>query len=212
MRTVRTKVYKFKELSKQAKEKAIEWYRNSSIDDSQSFYDEAHESVKEFHDIFGTKEGSRSWLDAKTGHIDDNVMNLKGLRLQKYIWNNFKTSLYKGKYYSLWSKTDISYKHHKNGYPVLKSRYSKVFLDNSCVLTGVCWDNSLLQPVYDFLENYRAKADYYSYMDFETLVNDCFASLQKDLESEVEAINEDDYITKELENSDFEFQKDGTKF
>lgn len=214
MRTVRTKVYKFNELSEKAKDKAIEWYRNSgrANEDSSYSYDEAHESVQLFHDIFGTKEGSRSWLDVQTGHIYDNIINLKGLRLQKYIWNNFKTSLYKGKYYSLWSKTEKSYKHHKDGYPVLKSRHSKVFLDNSCILTGICWDNSLLQPVYDFLEKYQDKADYYSYMDFETLMNDCFASLTKDLESEDEYRNSDEAIIEAIQSNEYEFQKDGTKF
>jgi len=34
MRTIRTKVYQFSELSKQAKEKAIEWYLSGNYDDS----------------------------------------------------------------------------------------------------------------------------------------------------------------------------------
>lgn len=213
-RTIRTKVYKFSELSEKAKDKAIEWYRNAggSAEDIQSIYDEAHDSVKAFHDIFGTLEGSRSWLDVYTGKIDDTILNLKGLRLQKYIWNNFKNSLYKGKYYSLWSKKDVSYKYHKEGYPVLKSRHSKVVLDNSCVLTGVCYDHNLLQPIYDFLENYRQKADYYSYMDFETLINDCFESLEKALQSEEEYRNSDEAIIEAIEANDYEFTREGLKF
>lgn len=211
MRTVRTKVYKFGELSKLAKEKAISEYRATNIDLS-SFYDEAYESVKEFHKIFGTKEGSRSWLDPISGHIDDNILQLKGLRLQKYIWNNFKTGLYKGKYFSLWSKTETTYEHHPEGYPVLKSRYSKVILSNSCVLTGVSYDNSLLQPIYDFLENYRLKADYYSYMDFETLINDCFESLDKSLQTEEEYRNSDEAIIEDIETNEYEFTKDGRVF
>lgn len=211
-RTVRTKVYKFNELSEQAKQKAISDYRNSGGVETDYIYDEAYESVKLFHDIFGTEEGNRSWLDAKTGHIEENILNLKGLRLQKYIWNNFKSQLYKGKYFSLWSKTDITYKHYKNGHPVLKSRHSRIILDNSCVLTGICWDNSLLGPIYDFLDNYQQKADYYSYMDFETLVNDCFQSLEKDIKGEVESRNEDEYIAQELQETDSEFTQDGRQF
>lgn len=34
MRTIRTKVYKFNELSEDAKQKAIQWYRNGNYDDS----------------------------------------------------------------------------------------------------------------------------------------------------------------------------------
>lgn len=211
MKTIRTKVYQFNELTEQAKQQAINDYRNAGID-TDFIYDDAHNTVKEFNDLFGTKEDSRSWLDINTGHIDDNIMNLKGLRLRTYIINNFGHKLYKGKYFSLWSKTEKSYKHYKDGYPVLKSRYSKVLFDNCCVLTGVCYDDSILQPVYDFIENYKGKADYYSYMDFETLMNDCISELEKDIESEVEDMNGDEYITEQLENNEQDYTKNGEKF
>jgi len=210
-RTIRTKVYQFNELNETAKQKAINYYRDNSVDTS-FIYDDAYKTVKQFHDIFGTKEGRNSWLDVNTDSIDDNICELKGLRLQKYIWNNFKTSLYKGKYFSLWSKTEKSYKYYPEGYPVLKSRHSKVILDNSCVLTGVCYDDSLLQPVYDFLERYQQKADYYSYMDFTTLMNDCFESLEKDVKSEEESQYDDDVITENIVNNEYEFTADGRRF
>jgi hypothetical protein len=210
-RTIRTKVYKFNELNETAQQKAIEGFRSKGMD-TDFIYDEAHKTVKEFHDIFGTKEGRNSWLDVSTSQIDDNILELKGLRLQKYIWNNYKTALYKGKYFSLWSKTEKSYKHYKDGYPVLKSRYSKVILDNCCTLTGVCYDYSLLQPIYDFLERYNDKADYYSYMDFDTLINDCFASLEKDVENEAEAQDSDECITEHIEANEYEFTADGRRF
>lgn len=201
MRTVRTKVYKFSELSDDAKQKAIEWYRRSSEGDEYYLYDEAHESVKEFHEIFGTKPGSRSWLDVRTSHLDDNLMNLKGLRLQKYIWNNFKDQLFSGKYYS---RNGVG----SNNY---KSRRSNCQIDHSCELTGVCYDESLLQPIYEFLE-WKLRPSYNSYMDFETLVNDCFASLEKDLEAELQARNEDDYIIEQIECNEYEFTREGRRF
>jgi len=211
MKTIRTKVYQFNELTEQAKQKAINDFRNNGID-IDYIYDEAQNSVKEFHDIFGTKEGDRSWLDVKTGHIEDNIIELTGLRLRTYIINNFGNRLYKGKYFSLWSKTEVSYKYHKEGFPVLKSRYSKVIFDNCCPLTGVCYDNSLLQPIYDLIENYREKADYYSYMTFETLMNDCFESLEKDIEAECESIQTDEYIAEQIEANEYDFTKDGKRF
>jgi len=211
MRTIRTKIYKFNELTEKAKQTAINKFRNDGID-TDYIYDEAYNTVKEFHELFGTKEDSRSWLDVHTGHIDDNIMNLKGLRLRTYVINNFGSKLYKGKYFSLWSKTEKSYKHYKDGYPVLKSRYSKVIFDNCCTLTGVCYDQSILQPVYDFIENYKLKADYYSYMDFETLINDCFAELSKDIDNEVEAINSDMAIAENIEANEYEFTIDGRCF
>ena len=209
MKTIRTKIYEFSELTPDAKEKAIDQLRYSFPTDH--VYDEAQKTVEAFHELFGTKSGSRSWLDCNSGHIDDNIMNLKGLRLRTWIINNFGKELYKGKYFSLWSKTEKSYKHYKEGYPVLKSRYSKVLFDNSCVLTGVCYDMSLLQPVYDFLDNYHVKVDYYSYMDLETLFNDCFSELEKDIDSEVQVMTDDEYVIEQIEANEYEFFKDGTR-
>ena len=211
MRTIRTKVYSFDELNEDAKQNAIENYRNNGID-STYIYDDAYNSVKKFHEIFGTKEGNRSWLEISTNHIDDNVCNLTGLRLQKYIINNFGNDIHKGKYFSLWSKTDISYKYYKEGHPVLKSRYSKVMFENCCVLTGVCYDDSLLQPVYNFIHNYKQMADYYSYMDFETLMNACITSLEKDIEGIIDGLNEDSNIEEQITNNEYEFTKDGNIF
>ena len=171
--------YTFDELSEQAKQRVINRKRKNL--DSSSYYDEAYQSVKAFHNIFGTKEWTRSWLNVRTGHLDDTLTEMRGQRAANYIWNNYKTDLFKGKYYSLWSKTEVSYKHYPKGYPVLKSRYSRITLNTDCVLTGVCYDNDLLDPIYNFLN----KPD--ESMTFEELINDCFHSLTKALE------NEDDY-------------------
>ena len=109
-------------------------------------------------------------------------------------------------------QTEKSYKYYKDGYPVLKSRHSKVILDNCCVLTGVCYDNSLLQPIYDFLERYNEKKDYYLYMDFQTLLNDCFESLEKDVKDEEDAQYKDDVISENIEANEYEFTADGRRF
>jgi len=218
MKTIRTKVYKFNELTEQAKQNAINDYRNTGIDTS-FIYDDAHNTVKEFNELFGTKEGSRSWLDISTGHIDDNIINLKGLRLRTYIINNFGDKLYKGKYYNYKNNTAnklthkrIVSKYYKNSNSWGNYYYSAITKENCCVLTGVCYDDSILQPIYDFIENYKAKVDYYSYMDFNTLMNDCITELEKDIESEVDAMNGNEYITEQLESNHTDFTKDGKEF
>ena len=60
-KTIRTKVYSFNELNDEAKQVAIQWYREKILD-TYFIYDEAHKSVKAFHELFGIKEGSRSFL------------------------------------------------------------------------------------------------------------------------------------------------------
>lgn len=119
-----TKAYTFDELSDDAKENAINEFRKDGID-MQYAYDDAYESVKEFHKIFPTREGGRNWLDVRTSHIDDNILELSGLRLQKYIWNNYKKELYSGK---LFYKGGVSVK--------TRFRKSNCQITHSCELTG----------------------------------------------------------------------------
>lgn len=138
-------------------------------------YNEAHDTVKEFCRLSGIKEGDRSWLEFSTDRIDDDVLNLSGLRLRKWILNNW-TWLYKSKYIGHISKP-IKHKRIKvknTFFPY----YSGCQVENSCVLTGVCWDDSLLSPVYDFI----AFKGNYKDTNLDDLLSDCFYSLKKDLE------------------------------
>lgn len=48
MKTIRTKVYQFNELTEKAKQQAINDYRNNGID-TDYIYDDAHNTVKEFN-------------------------------------------------------------------------------------------------------------------------------------------------------------------
>ncbi|HET8963756.1 MAG TPA: hypothetical protein VFM99_07660 [Chitinophagales bacterium] len=202
MRTIRTKVYKFNELNEEAKKHAINKNRTIDAEGLEYLYDEAHDSVKKFHDIFGTKEGSRSWLDVNTGQIDDNILEMSGIRLYKYIWNNFKNYLLSGEYYSTNGYLETQNKYH------YKSRKSKINLTHDCELTGVCWDESLLKPIYDFLEWGKD----YSNTDFDTLISDCFHELKKALDAEEEYRKSDEFIAQELEDTECEFTKDGNLF
>lgn len=206
MKTKTINLYSFDELTPEAQKKAISNFRND-IDNTDFIYDEAHESVEKFHDIFGTKEGRYSWLDINTGQIDDAILRLSGLRLQKYLWNNYRRDLFKGKYYSLWSKTEVSYQYHKEGYPVLKSRHSKIILDNSCVMTGVCYDMHLLDPIYDYLDKKDFSNDTTT---FEDLLNKCIQSLEKSIYSEVEYQNSEQAIKETIEANEYTFEIDGT--
>lgn len=219
-RTIRIKVYKFNELSEDAKQKAIEDYRSDGIDTSYN-YDEAHETVIKFHQIFGT---SRSWLDVNTSYLDDNLMNLKGLRLRTYIINNFYDQIFGKKWRHSWT-TDKPVKHRKvksiiisekTGWTNKKlfgkyyNKYYDLTTQHECELTGVAWDEILLQPIYEFLE-WNKKPYYNSYMDFDTLVNDCFSALSKSLEDEDNYQNSDEAIIEAIQANEYEFKQDGSQ-
>lgn len=211
MKTIEIKIYKFEELSEEAQQKAIDSNR-TDIDNSY-IYDEAHETVKEFNRIFDTEEGNRSWLEFTTSRIDDNVLEMKGMRLRTWIINNFGDYLYTPKFIGSMDKNEvISHKRIKskklsNG-NVFNPYYSGCQKDNCCVLTGVCYDDSILQPVYDLIE-WNEKADYNSYQDFESLMTDCFQNLERDLESELEAMSTDEYISDHLIDNEYDFTEEG---
>jgi hypothetical protein len=201
MRTEKINIYSFDELSEDAKQKAIDQFRYNDNDGS-FYFDEVIESVKAVCNLFDLKTG-RQYSDIRYNHIDDNILQLSGFRLQKYIWNNYKHDLFKGKYYSLWSKKDKSFKHYKEGYPVLKSRYSKLFLSNECVLTGVCYDDDILQPVYDFLN----KPD--KSKTFEDLIKEIENAISKTFEDVETWLNSDEFIIDLFQANDYEFTEDG---
>jgi len=198
MRTIEVQLFKFNELSDEAKQVAMNAYEA----DTSFSYNDAHESVKAFNEIFGTRESRDTWINVSTEHIDDCILELTGFRLQKYLWNNFRDGIYKPKQYSLWSKKDVSFKYYKDGYPVLKIRKSRVFLDDCCPLTGVCYDEDMLDPIREFLASRDVESQSTT---FESLMEDCFYRLFKSLESEDEYAYSDEGKSEELSERDDEY-------
>lgn len=208
-RTVRTKVYKFSELSEQAKENAIEQFRNHNYD-NQHYYDEIIASVKAVVDLFGLKTGNRQWSDLRHSHIDDTILQLSGVRLYKYLVNNYYSYLFTPKYIKSidrpvkWKQFICKVnKGMKGEYTIL---YSKQKTDNCCVLTGICYDNDILQPVYDFL----ARPD--KSTTFEDLINAIEGAISQTFDNTEEWLNSDGFIKDEIEANDYEFTQDGRQF
>src|SRR4029079_2538475 len=95
------KIYKFKELSKAAKQVAINWWRDGETFDW--IYEQAYDSLKEFCNVFDIDlreyDFNEPYRSRYSFNLDDTILDLKGQRLATYIWNNYRTSIYKGKYY-----------------------------------------------------------------------------------------------------------------
>jgi hypothetical protein len=218
MRTIRTKIYKFEELSKKAQEIAIENYRNNNLT-FDFIYSDAESTVKAFCAAFDVKSGFRSWLDCNTSNIDDDILQLTGLRLRKYILNNFGDTLYKRKYlksgvnskdlkpfHRMRKQTEI-----KNGpnkglfYSAYYSNICKVA--KNCNLTGMCYDDDIMGPIYDFLELRT-----FGSTNFEDLLNECFDAMRSTLQKEEDYMYSDEYISDEIESNEYEFTEEGNKF
>lgn len=216
-RTIRTKLYKFNELTTAAQEKAIELYRNECAGDEPAWRQENIESMKKFADMFpidltdwsvgGRGEGVSFRF---TGDYADEIENLSGQRLSTYIWNNYKNQLYKGKYYSgLNGNKPVYHKRvrtetYKNG-NVGNYYYSAITLDNSCPLTGYGGDMEILDPIYKFLKKPRD-------INFRDLLEECFEAWIKFCNQDEEYQQSDEYLKEEIEANDFEFTQDGKRF
>ncbi|ALA48005.1 hypothetical protein SUNDANCE_189 [Brevibacillus phage Sundance] len=151
MRTIKVGIYNYDELSNKAKAKALHEWCDSEYLPSE----ENEKTLNVFETIFPIKVDT--WYYSGCGsHISftflesDEIEEMTGVRLATYIYNNYYNQLFKGKYYSLWSKKEKSLNNPNIG--KLKQRYSKVTFETSCVLTGYYMDESILKPIYDFLK------------------------------------------------------------
>jgi len=134
-------VYRFEELSEKAQEKAyFEWLNTYDY-----FYgNDNEETLKEFCNIFGVNVSNWSY-DSNTYDYryicntnEFEIERFTGIRLYKYIVNNFYQYLYRSK--TFWSK----------GYK--KSRKSKILKTCDCLLTGYYMDHEILDPIMEFLK------------------------------------------------------------
>jgi hypothetical protein len=211
-RTIEVKLYSFEELSEEAKQVAIKKFRGDGIDISHC-YDDAHESVKKFHEMFGSEEGYRSWLDVRTGHIDDNILELSGNRLRTYLINNFPSAFYERKYRKHGKNREEKPKYHRliakvnttrdgKFYPVYRSNFET---ESSCPFTGACYDEYLLFPFKEFIKAPDNR-------DFEDILNEAVGSLAKSLEDEQEYRDSDESIIEELSSNDCEYTEEGEEY
>lgn len=213
MRIIETKAYKFNELSDEAKENAINEYRKQGIE--YHFQSENSDTLEKFCDIFPVKVTDYSYGGYSHSYInwdykgDDNARELSGIRLMKYIINNYSRYIYKGKYYSTNLKENREYNHPNIKNKLLSNKkifhafYSRIQKDNCCVLTGYCIDDDILQPIYDFLKSPK------EHITFEDLLGDCLESWVIACKNDCEHCESDEYITDMIEANDYEFNENG---
>jgi len=92
MRTIETPIYNYSDLLLPENKNVLDNIVKNWDDDYFYIWDESHNSVKSFHNYFGfSSEGHRSWLDFNL-NCDDEVEELKGESLKKYLEENFNVS------------------------------------------------------------------------------------------------------------------------
>lgn len=210
MRTETINIFYFDELSEEAKQKAIEKVRYSDMNLGQYDADEITDSVKKVLDLFNLKTGNR-YSDLRWQHIESDILELSGIRLYKYLINNYGPDLFKPAYVKLLNReiktrAFICKKGKSSNGEIYTQLFKKWKFNNDCVLTGVCFDNDILQPVYDFL----ARPD--KSTTFEDLFKGIESAIEKTYEDSEEYCNSDDYIKDIIENNEYEFYEDGTQY
>jgi len=204
MRTIRTKVYKFDELSKTAKNKVIENYRNVNYQNNDyAWLGENRDTLNAFAKLFPVNIKDWSYGGQGEGVYfsftgSDEIENLTGVRLATYIWNNYKDSIYTKKYYSICNgiKNCIG----QNS----KSRHSNIELDElGCPFTGYCMDNEIIAPLFEFMRSPSKNTD------FKDLLELCFNAWVKACNEDINYQNSDEYIINAIQSNEYEFTIDG---
>lgn len=209
MKTVSINLFKFDELSEDAQQIAIDEERNSERY-LQHYFDEVTDSVKAVLNLFDLKTG-RTYSDVKTSHIDDAILNLSGVRLYKYLVNNYYNSLFTPQYKGLRNRAirgkqmifEVRKGSNGNEYTQI---YSKLRRSCDCPLTGVCYDMDILKPVLDFLKRPDKGTT------FENLISETECAIRKTYENTEDWLSSDEFIKEDLQTNGIEFTEDGNRY
>lgn len=195
MRTVirEYEVFQFHELSDKAKDNAYsEWMQHFEY----VWSTENRATMNRFEEVFNITVTNWNYDSCTynyrfTSHYSEEEEELNGTRLLKYLVNHYWEILFPAKTY--WAK----------GYK--KTRKSKIFVQDDCVLTGYCADYDILQPIYNFM---KAPDSTTLHKLMDRCLNRFFKCCRDDMEYQIsEQAFKDDCI----ENG-YEFLLDGKMF
>lgn len=120
-------------------------------------------------------------------------LEFTGVRLLKYLYNNFYNDITSGKYYSSFKGV---------------SRKSKVLMDRDCELTGYYLDTEMLAPIYNFMDDMRK----YPNKTFRNLLQEALDNWLKYCSKDIDNHYSMEYFMKEANDNDWEYFSDGTMF
>jgi hypothetical protein len=194
--TITITTYSFDELSDDAKQRAIEQWRTNTTEID--WAEENKDTLNAFCGIFPIdvtdwEYGYRNIINCRMTTEYDEIDNLTGIRLLKYLSNNYWDKIYKGKYYS-------------TGHPNYKSRRSNCQFESICPLTGYCMDESILEPIHTFMKQPNDRTT------LKQLLYECLQSWIQACAKDYEWQQSDKYITDTIQANDYEFTEDGKRY
>ncbi len=182
-------VYQFKELPEDVQEKIVSTWR----DHDEYFWGDENENAldafkKTFPVTIGQWEyGYRNYIN-HTENVEPEISALRGIRLYKYIVNNFGNDLHTNKVY-----------YGKNH----KKRVSRISYYDDCPLTGYCIDEDILEPIKNFLKNPDNQTS------LNDILSDCLESWLIACKNDYESWLSEEVIIEDIEANKYEFTIDG---
>ena len=207
MRIAETKVYQFNELSEEAKERARQWWRegyefhwSSEVEQAMKEFSRLAE-VRIFDYEFGDPFSYTKGIKFSTNHRDEEQFELSGARALAWIENNILEYCRTPKVYYL--RTTGS----------TKKRKSNLLTEINCPFTGMCYDMDILDPLLKFAKGPKVYGRGWENTTVLDLISECFASLVKSVEGEIEhCLTSDEYADDEITINEYEFTEDGKIF
>lgn len=211
MKTKEIKVYKLDELSEKAQELAHHQYLVGEME--YPWAEKNRQSLQEFERIFPVKVkdweyGCRSFINWSY-EGDEEARELSGVRLLKFIYNNYYLHITKPKFLKSFdgempkniSQIDLDIRGKKGASGHYYNVYSKLWRETD--LTGYCMDYALLKPIEDFMKNPSDR------VTFEGLLGDCLESWVSECEKDYEYACSFEAFKETAEANEWEFLENG---
>lgn len=212
MKEVKIRLYKFEELSSESKAKVIDRERSKIQECGIDAWDSEHrDTIKKFEEIFNVKV--RDWSVSDYSHdyrfvfrndfYGMDASEVTGKYLLRFL-NSIYYDVRSGKYFSCGQRWE-------NGKYHYSAKHSKILWEEfNCPLTGVCYDNDILKPIWDW----HKKPNWN--LSLRDLVDECLESFFSSWEEENLYFGSDEYCIQELTESsvyeDVLYFEDGRKF
>jgi hypothetical protein len=187
MKTKTIEVYSYDELSP----KAQQYAREEWISTEQYPWGSENEAVlTEFARIFPVRITDWAYGEYNS-HAnfelmeDRDIRELSGIRLLKYLWNNYRKHLYTGKYYP--------------GHNI--GRTSKIILEEN-TLTGYYIGHEILSPIFEFMSKPDKRT-------FEDLLQECLDAWVYACGRDVEYHFSNESTENNIRLNDYEFDENG---
>ena len=192
MNKVEINIYEIGELSEKASEIAYHDWLNTC---DYPFSDDYNTTLDIFCDVFGFKvtdyRCDYRYIKFYSLH-DEEINELSGVRLLKYLYNNYFDDLFHKKiYYFNYSR---------------KKRTSNIHYNSECPFTGCFVDNDILDPIYKFLKKPDENTTFYN------LIEECLYSWIDSYNIDYDYHTSFEYFKEECENNSIMFYSDGSEF